>query len=149
MSERTEPKTVQPLSKACLLISSHAVDCLNRVLKAQKWPPVSSKHFRPNIVVSGIDFSQRPQASWMEEQWSHVKLCSHKLTLRVVGPCARCSMVDVDPTSGSKGHTLRALAEYRRTKNGQITFGMFVAGSVKAVGSDCVQLCEGDELSCQ
>lgn len=36
-------------------------------------------------------------------------------------------MVDVDPTSGMKGKTLRALADYRRRK-GKITFGIFISG---------------------
>jgi hypothetical protein len=37
-------------------------------------------------------------------------------SLEVVGDCPQCSMVDVNPTSGQKGKTLRALAEYRRQK---------------------------------
>ena len=51
--------------------------------------------------------------------------------LKSVGKCARCQMVDVDPSSGMKGNTLRALAQYRRER-GKINFGTFFAGNPNA-----------------
>ena len=47
------------------------------------------------------------------------------MELRVVGPCARCGMVELDPTSGARhGSVLRTLATYRRS-NARIDFGVF------------------------
>ena len=48
-----------------------------------------------------------------------------------MGKCARCQMVDVDPSSGMKGNTLRALARYRRER-GKINFGTFFTGNPNA-----------------
>jgi molybdenum cofactor sulfurtransferase len=48
-----------------------------------------------------------------------------RLKYTVQGGCPRCTMVDYDPATGSKGKTLRALAKYRR-HNGRIVFGIFL-----------------------
>ena len=43
----------------------------------------------------------------------------------MVGPCARCAMVELDPNSGARhGSVLRTLATYRRS-NARIDFGVF------------------------
>ena len=57
-------------------------------------------------------------------------------------------MVDIDPTSGMKGNTLRALAQYRRDR-GRIYFGTFFSG-VKVstdIDSDDVWIEVGDPIS--
>ena len=114
----------QPL----LLISEHAVDCINDVLTSQNQKPVTSKHFRPNLVVRLAGRVALSTSSHAEDGWKYVELTGKDTKLEVVGQCARCSMVDVDPSSGMKGETLRALADYRRN-NGQITFGIFLRGT--------------------
>jgi molybdenum cofactor sulfurtransferase len=59
-------------------------------------------------------------------------------------------MVDVDPSSGMKGKTLRALADYRRRNNGQITFGIFLRGvGDEKSGQPGVWLEEGDTMFCK
>jgi uncharacterized protein YcbX len=63
--------------------------------------------------------------SHIEDGWKSLVLKKQGLTFEVKGDCARCSMVDYDPSTGNKGKTLRALAKYRR-RNGQITFGIFL-----------------------
>lgn len=115
-----------------LLISEHAVEALNEVLKNESRTLVSSRQFRPNVVVRilGLDSSDTRLNGNTEDGWKKIEMINHpllkqKVKFDVVGPCARCSMVDIDPTTGMKGKTLRALAQYRR-KNGQITFGIFL-----------------------
>lgn len=142
-----------------LLISEESVDCINSVLHTDGQQPVNSKHFRPNLVVRSIEkhtTALRNEAPSFvklhdEDSWKRVYLHSSSapmssLPLRVVGPCARCSMVDIDPTSGSRGRTLRALAEYRK-RNGEITFGIFLRGSaLQRNQSYSVVISEGDVL---
>jgi molybdenum cofactor sulfurtransferase len=110
----------QPL----LLISENAVQALNEVLSEQKQKLVGSKHFRPNMVVHSKR-EYKGGVSHIEDGWKSLVLKKQGLTFEVKGDCARCSMVDYDPSTGSKGKTLRALAKYRR-RNGQITFGIFL-----------------------
>lgn len=105
-----------------LLISKTSISSLNQVLKDQGSKLVNPKHFRPNFVVAteNGDNTRNP-----EDLWKLVKFTDNALELSVTGQCARCSMVDIDPDSGMKGKTLRALSEYRRNR-GQITFGIFL-----------------------
>jgi len=140
-----------------LLISQESVNTLNIIMKSlnssSKHPvkDISTRHFRPNFVVSGgIDKRLKSQESYRqdlpentEDCWKQVLITSNnndesssssprtttKMELNVVGKCARCQMVDIDPTSGMKNEhsALRALAEYRRNK-GQIMFGIFLSG---------------------
>lgn len=106
-----------------LLISQNSVDALNGVIWKQGSKLVNSKYFRPNFVVKQpLNTSSNP-----EDEWSEVIVPRSKTKLSVVGQCARCSMVDIDPSSGMKGgKTLRALAEYRR-QEGRINFGIFLS----------------------
>ena len=60
-------------------------------------------------------------------------------------------MVDIDPSSGMKGETLRALADYRRHK-GQIVFGIYLAsnaGLSKDLLIEHKWIEEGDTLLCR
>jgi molybdenum cofactor sulfurtransferase len=134
----------QPL----LLISEHAVDALNDILaEARARLLVSSRNFRPNFVVRLVAPCSHTKLSRVEDGWSRVQLCGKKTaTFDVVGQCARCSMVDVDPSSGMEGNTLRALADYRRS-NGQISFGIFLRGTGER--QEDVWVREGDLLICQ
>lgn len=135
----------QPL----LLISKHAVDLLNEVLESQNEKTVTSRHFRPNLVVS-LSSSSSPSSklAHAEDGWKLLNLRDQDVGFDVVGHCARCSMVDVDPRSGMKGHTLRALADYRRN-NGQINFGVFLRGSSNSERVGTVWIKEGDIFDCE
>jgi uncharacterized protein YcbX len=130
----------QPL----LLVAENAVDILNNVLSDQKQKKVCARQFRPNVVVKA---SSMETWSHFEDRWTALTLEDKNLKLQVMGDCARCAMVDFDPTTCAKGKTLRALAKYRR-RNGQITFGIFLQGI--HVGSDLseVWLEKGDLLQC-
>jgi molybdenum cofactor sulfurtransferase len=133
----------QPL----LLISKHAVDLLNEVLESRDEMHVTSRHFRPNFVVR-LEGEQHQKFAHAEDGWKRVELQDQKASFDVVGQCGRCSMVDVDPRSGMKGHTLRALSDYRR-QNGQISFGIFLKGSARSDGGEPIRVREGDVFNCE
>ena len=83
------------------------------------------------------------------DKWKKIVLPRHELEFNVIGPCARCSMVDIDPTSGAKGgKTLRALAQYRRDK-GKINFGVFLSCSYNHEGPRNVAINEGEKIVVQ
>jgi molybdenum cofactor sulfurtransferase len=157
-----------------LLISENAVDALNEILSEQGQRLVTSKSFRPNMVVrvAGRPEQQSSNAH-AEDGWTHVQLINVNnensnntgnsdcgFGFDVVGQCARCGMVDVDPSTGlMKGKALRALADYRRS-NGQITFGIFLRGAMmehatttttnlETKSQTDVWIREGDMLLCQ
>lgn len=138
-----------------LLLSQHSVDTLNEVLVSQGQRHVNSRHFRPNLVVRSTAPGSSGNAASMlnnpEDRWTKLSLVGrkNKLELNVVGQCARCSMVDVDPATGKKQKTLRALADYRR-RNGQITFGVFLQAETSQEKDVCstVWLEEGDIMKC-
>ena len=113
--------------EALLLVSQESIDKLNDVIVEQRWGrPVSAEHFRPNLVVNSV--TARTGSS-PEDTWQTVTVLGRngqrEFELKAVGKCARCHMVDVDPRSGQRGNTLRALAHYRRGGGGPINFGTF------------------------
>ena len=138
------PQTSFANEQPLLLVAENAVDILNGVLSDQKQKRVFARQFRPNVVVKA---SNMETWSHFEDRWTALTLVGKDLSLQVMGDCARCAMVDFDPTTCAKGKTLRALAKYRR-RNGQITFGIFLQGIY--VGSDLseVWLEKGDHLQC-
>ena len=167
----------QPL----LLITQCAVDTLNKVLSQQNQKLVSSCQFRPNLVVKNenhlegyIDDDRNCATTplhHVEDNWSKVSIMRKKeskaypvVDFHVKGNCARCAMVDLDPSTLEKGKTLKALASYRR-QNGQINFGIFLQGEVVGrnddasttlridegpdqLGADDVWIKEGDTMLC-
>jgi uncharacterized protein YcbX len=75
---------------------------------------VSMDRFRPNLVVDGI-------RAYEEDDW--VGLQVGDIPLRVVKPCARCQIPNVDQESGVMGkEPMRTLRAYRR-REGKIIFG--------------------------
>ncbi|KAL3929390.1 MAG: hypothetical protein SGBAC_012233 [Bacillariaceae sp.] len=132
-----------------LMISENAVDALNQVLHQQHQALVGSKHFRPNIVIRWKD-QQGLHKAHLEDDWTKLYRKEDDLTFNVKGDCARCAMVDYDPSTGKKGKTLRALAKYRR-RNGQIVFGIFLKAMLKAEqrANEQVWIHVGDKLLCE
>lgn len=135
-----------------LLLSQNSISTLNSVISSQGWgKEVVARHFRPNIVISsGSDAekdTEQQGKSNPEDSWHriYIKNESTTLELNAVGKCARCQMVDIDPDSGMKGNTLRALAEYRRER-GKILFGTFFSGSSKNDSRDVFWIEEGNEV---
>jgi len=115
-----------------LILSTASLADLNRRLKEQGEEPVDMDHFRPNLVVDGVE-------PFEEDNWKTIEI--NGLKFQSGGPCARCNLVNVDPTSAhvsENGQPLRTLATYRN-QDGKVMFGSnFIpldAGELK-VGMD-------------
>jgi hypothetical protein len=65
-------------------------------LEEKAGAPLIMERFRPNVVVSDAP-------AWAEDLWSEVAIGGPKgsVTLKLVKPCSRCSIPDVDPTTGT------------------------------------------------
>ena len=85
-----------------LLLTQASLDFLNERLPA----PVTVERFRPNLVIGGGSAHE-------EDHWRRLRIGA--VELAVVKPCARCSIVLVDPSTGERGiEPLQTLARYRR-----------------------------------
>ncbi|OQR99058.1 molybdenum cofactor sulfurase [Achlya hypogyna] len=99
-----------------LLLSRASVAAMNCRLPT----PVSEDVFRANLIVDGC-------APHDEDSWRRVDVGSEAFD--VLGPCPRCSMVNIDPTTGAFSPApLQTLAGYRRDK-ARIFFGQFLRQS--------------------
>ncbi len=148
-------------NEAPLLVLAHsAVDALNASLRAAGHSPVSARHFRPNLVLDGAELHATleppleagadgaddgtPPADHAEGgsglptgrgRPPDIVLSGGEMALRVTSPCARCAMVEIDPTSGVKhGAVLRALAQHHRVRS-RLHFGVFCAPQGLAQGA--------------
>ena len=107
---------------ALLVVSSASLQALNQRLAARAAAPVQSDRFRPNIVLDGLDGHGEDWIDRIEFETSE-----GPVVLRLVKPCARCSIPDVDPQRGELDHAVSAdLAAYRADPrlDGKVTFGM-------------------------
>ncbi|KAG9466120.1 hypothetical protein GDO78_017189, partial [Eleutherodactylus coqui] len=81
-------KVAYPDLAPILLISEASVENVNAKLEKK----VSTRNFRPNIVVSGCD-------AFAEDTWNEIQIGS-QVTLKRVMPCPRCILTTVDPDTG-------------------------------------------------
>jgi len=105
-----------------LVVSAAGLAEFNRRLAARGAAPVESDRFRPNLVLDGLDAHGE---DWLDR----VVLEGDEgpVTLRLVKPCVRCSIPDVDPQRGEPDRAVGAeLAAYRADArmDGRLTFGM-------------------------
>lgn len=106
-----------------LLVASQAsLDALNQRLADAGQPPVALDRFRPNLVLDGLD-------AHGEDALDELRFDTPDgpVVIRLVKPCTRCSIPDVDPATGDTGHAVGdALAAYRADPrmDGALTFGM-------------------------
>jgi len=105
-----------------LVASSAGLDELNRRLVARGEPAVTMARFRPNLVLDGLD-------AHGEDALDEITFATADgpVRLKLVKPCTRCSMPDVDPATGEPGHAVGdVLASYRADArmDGALTFGM-------------------------
>jgi uncharacterized protein YcbX len=106
-----------------LLVTSQAsLDELNRRLAAGGTAPVTMQRFRPNLVLGGL-------AAHDEDRIDELRFDTPDglVRLRLVKPCSRCNVPDVDPLTAERGHAVGdSLAGYRADARlgGAITFGM-------------------------
>lgn len=105
-----------------LVTSVAALDELNRRLGKHGDAAVTMARFRPNLVLDGLD-------AHGEDSLDEIVFATDEgpVRLRLVKPCARCPMPDVDPLTAETGTSVRdTLASYRADARlkGKITFGM-------------------------
>ena len=105
-----------------LVTSTASLDELNRRLVAQGHAAVMMERFRPNLVLDGLD-------AHGEDALDEIVFATDDgpVRLKLVKPCARCPIPDVDPVTAETGHAVRdTLSAYRADARleGGITFGM-------------------------
>lgn len=105
-----------------LVTSVAAIEELNRRMRAQDLAQVTMARFRPNLVLDGLDAHGEDALDEIVFQTAE-----GPVRLRMVKPCARCPIPDVDPATAATGHAVRdTLSVYRADARleGKITFGM-------------------------
>jgi uncharacterized protein YcbX len=114
-----------------LLVTTRAsLDDLNRRLAH----PLQMRRFRPNIVIEGAE-------AWAEDRWRRLRIGSFEL--RIVKPCARCTITTLDPLSGARlygDEPLSTLRAFHRAGNGGIIFGQ------NAIPADAGEIAVGDAV---
>jgi uncharacterized protein YcbX len=124
-----------------LVLGYSSVEEINGRLAAQGVPPIGVERFRPNIVVEDAE-------PFAEDAWTQIRVGGSDggLCIDIVKPCARCSIISVDPRTGVQGvEPMRTLATYRRRHDnvyvaqnalprgeGRLTTGAVVTCTVKA-----------------
>jgi uncharacterized protein len=105
-----------------LLTSLASLDELNRRLRAQGIADATMARFRPNLVLDGLD-------AHGEDALDEITFATDEgpVRIKLVVPCVRCPIPDVDPVTAERGQPIVAtLSGYRADArlDGQITFGM-------------------------
>jgi len=105
-----------------LVLSNASLDALNERLAAHGEAPVTMARFRPNLVLDGLD-------AHGEDHLDELAFDTPEgpVRLKLVKPCARCTIPDVDPQTAAQGHAVGdTLQAYRADTRvgGKITFGM-------------------------
>lgn len=105
-----------------LVAGTASLDGLNARLATAGQPPVDMRHFRPNIVLAGLESHDEDRiGAW------RIHTPEGDAALENVKPCARCPIPDIDPASAASNPAVSdALQAYRADPrlNGAITFGM-------------------------
>ena len=105
-----------------LVASTGSLAEVNRRLAAAGEPAVTMARFRPNIVLDGLEMHGEDGIGEIE-----IATDDGPIRLRLVKPCVRCPIPDVDPATGERGHAVGdVLAAYRKDprRDGGVTFGM-------------------------
>jgi len=105
-----------------LVASTASLAELNRRLASRGLPPVGPARFRANLWLDGLEAHDEDRIDEI-----HIDAEGGPVRLKLVKPCARCTIPNVDPSSGVAGHEPGdTLAGYRADArlNGAITFGM-------------------------
>jgi uncharacterized protein YcbX len=115
-----------------LVANSASLDDLNARLAARGAAAVTMQRFRPNIVLNGL-------LAYDEDHLHEITIATAEgpVVLRLVKPCSRCSIPDVDPVTAETAHAVGdTLAGYRADARlkGAITFGM---NAVIVSGIEC------------
>jgi len=115
-----------------LVVSQASLDELNGRLARQGLAPVTMARFRPNLVLDGLDAHGE---DFLDE--IRFETADGPVRLRLVKPCPRCPIPNVDPLTGvpgtQPGDTLSAYRADDRV-GGAISFGM---NAVIVEGLEC------------
>jgi uncharacterized protein YcbX len=116
-----------------LVANGASLDELNARLAARQAPAVTMQRFRPNIVLSGL-------LAHDEDHLHEITIATAEgpVVLRLVKPCARCSIPDIDPLTAESSHAVGdTLAGYRADARlkGAVTFCM---NAVIVSGIECL-----------
>ena len=106
-----------------LIISTASLAELNRRLVAAGHEAVAMNRFRPNIVLDGV--ADAHGEDFIDELT--IESPDGPVLLKMVKPCTRCTVPDVDPATGENGHRVAdTLMSYRADPRfkGALTFGM-------------------------
>lgn len=105
-----------------LVTNSASLADLNQRLQSRGAAPVTMQRFRPNLVIDGLQ-------AWDEDHVDEILLEADDgpVVLRLVKPCTRCSIPNVDPgsaeTASEPGATLATFRSDPRMDGG-VTFGV-------------------------
>jgi uncharacterized protein YcbX len=104
-----------------LVVSSASLAEVNRRLALAGHAAVTMARFRPNLVLDGLDAHGEDHLDEIE-----FDAPEGRVRLKLVKPCKRCPIPDVDPASGQTGHAIAdVLAGYRVDRQlGGVTLGM-------------------------
>jgi uncharacterized protein YcbX len=105
-----------------LVTSTAGLEEFNRRLAAAGHAPVTMQRFRPNIVLDGLE-------AHGEDHLDEIVFAAPEgpVRIKLVKPCSRCSIPDVDPETGVAGHAVGdVLQQYRANArlDGALAFGM-------------------------
>jgi uncharacterized protein YcbX len=106
-----------------LVASTEGMAEFNRRLAAAGHNAVTIARFRPNLVLDGLDAHGEDALDEIVFDGAE----GGPVRLKLVKPCARCPIPDVDPATGEPGHAVGdVLASYRADARmkGALTFGM-------------------------
>ena len=95
---------------------------LNRRLATGGHAPVDIERFRPNLVLAGLEPHDEDRV-----QELRIATAEGEVRLKLVKPCGRCPIPDVDPATGATGTAvLDTLQGYRADArlDGALSFGM-------------------------
>jgi len=104
-----------------LVTSEGSMAELNRRLAAAGHAPVGVERFRPNIVLAGLEANDEDRLGVMRVA------ADREVALKLVKPCTRCTIPDVNPATGESSPEVNAaLRAYRANEamNGALTFAM-------------------------
>jgi uncharacterized protein YcbX len=105
-----------------LVTSTASLEEVNRRLLAADVTAVTMARFRPNLVLEGID-------AHGEDHLDEIVFAAAEgpVRLKLVKPCVRCAIPDVDPVTAETGHAVGdVLAQYRADPRmgGRLTLAM-------------------------
>lgn len=121
-----------------LLISEESLAALNERRAGRGLDPVPMARFRPNLVVGGCGEAHA------EDRWRSLALGEARF--RVLGPCPRCTVPDVEQKSGRRDPAgdgpMAMLGEYRIRPGLGVVFGVYLEplnpGAIVRVGDKAV-----------